>query len=251
MKNKTLLLLSVVLGLQGGFLWAGSFPGAISRESMVTADNLSRLSVGVDYEAIQRDILVGGAGIANTLEARSIDGFFAVDMTPWLSPFFTLGASSVLDAGSDEYGDYKLKWSVGLNFNIWHYDIESPDFLSGRLSIESMVEYARYASENVGNEGNHVKWTDLTAILPICYEMFEDISPIADKSLRTSLNLYAGPALSIVDGTFSARDASFAEDQRFGFIGGVDIFLAEKVSIGAHMLVFDQASVTATLRYHF
>jgi len=251
MKSKTLLILSVVLGLQSGSLWAGSFPGAISRDSLVVADSLNRLSVGVDFEAIKRDIVVGDAEAAGTLEARSIDGFFGVDVTSWLSPFFTLGASSALDPNSDEYGDYKFKWSAGVNLNIWHYDIVSPDFLSGRLSIESMVEYASYASENVGNDGNDMEWTDLTVILPVCYEMFEDISPIADKSLRTSLNLYVGPALSVVDGTFLANDATFSEDQQFGFIGGADIFLAEKVSIGAHVLVFDQASVTGTIRYHF
>ena len=251
MKSKTVLILSVVLGLQSGFLWAGAFSGAISRDSMVVADSLNRLSVGVDFEAIKRDILVGATEVPDTLEARSIDGFFAVDVTPWLSPFFRAGASSVLDALTDEYGDNKFKWSAGLNLNIWHYNVVSPDLLSGRLSIESMVEYASYASENVGGEGNNVEWTELTMILPICYEIFEDLSLIADKSLQTSLNFYAGPAMSIVDGTYSANDATFAEAKRFGFIGGVDIFLAEKVSIGAHMLVFDQTSVTGTLRYHF
>lgn len=252
MKNRMRIMLTVFIGLQCGLLSAGSFPGAISRDSLVSAESLNRLSVGVDYEVIKRDIVVDSGG-ADSLEADSVCGFIGVDVTPWLSPFVTLGSSAVVDPSTDDSGDSKFKWSAGLNLNIWHYDIVSPDFLSGRLSIESMVEYAKYASENVGWRGETVEWSDTTVVIPFCYEMFEDLSPLADKSLRKSLNLYVGPALSVLDGTVQSGggEESFSEDQQIGFIGGVDIFLADKVSIGAHVLVFDQTTVTGSIRYHF
>jgi hypothetical protein len=255
MNSKRLLVLSVVVALQSGSLLA-AFPGTISRDSLVSVENLSRLSVGVDYTVIKRDItvdLTGGGELEDTLEARSIDGVVAVDVTPWLSPFVTLGSSAVLDKGTSDYGDYKFKWSAGLNFNIWHYDIVNPDFLAGRLSIESMVEYSRYTSQNIGPEKQEVEWSDTTVVIPIGYEMFEDLSPLEDKSLRKSLNLYVGPAMSVMDGTLKSggSDVDFKDNQRFGFIGGVDIFLADQLSIGGQVLVFDEVGMTGAIRYHF
>jgi hypothetical protein len=255
MKSRTLTILTVAMALQSGSLWAATFPGANNRDSLMSAESLGRLSIGVDYEAIKRDILVGPAGaqIEDLIEARAVDGYLGVDITDWLTPFVTLGASAVLDAGTDEYADYTFKWSAGLNFNIWHYDIVSPDFLAGRLSIETIAEYASYASDDVRFEGDNVEWSDTTVALPFCYELFEDLSPLADKSLRKSLNLYVGPAFSAVDGTFisGSNETKFQEDQQFGFMGGGDIFFAEKLSIGAHVRVFGEVSVTGALRFHF
>lgn len=255
MKNRMWIVLSVVVGLQSGLLWAAAFPGAISRDSMVVAESLNRLSIGVDYEVIKRDILfdAGGGNMQDSLEAAAISGFLGVDITPWLTPFVTLGSSYLEDSDRDQNGDAKFKWSAGVNLNIWHYDIVSPDFLSGRLSIESMVEYASYDSESVNGGGGTVEWSDFSVVVPFCYEMFEDLSPLADKSLRKSLNLYVGPALSVIDGTVQSGfgEESFSEDEQVGFIAGGDIFLADKVSIGAHVMVFDQTTVTGSIRYHF
>jgi len=249
------ILSGCVLGvwIAAGCAVAGTFPSGIAREALAESESLDRLSVGADYELMRRDVRYGSAGEKTSIESEFVGGFLGLDLVSWLTLFGTAGAASVKDDVSGVDGDWIFSWSVGLGAHFWKYELREPSWMAGVLSIRGVAEYARRSSENVGWSLDTVEWSEVSIALPVCYEMFEDLSPLVDRSLQKSLNLYAGPALSLWDGrrkgAWGTEDSE--AEKEFGVIAGADVFLARNLSVGGHVLVLDDVSARGSLRYHF
>lgn len=214
--------------------------GSGMRDSLTSTDNLAPVSVGVDYQMTKRTVALDAGG-QNVLQARTYSAFVGVDLFTWWQVFGTLGTS---EAGWEalDYGDNKLKWSLGTHFNWWHFDLTDPEFMAGRLSFQTTAEFSQFSS------GNDTRWYDAYADLTLNYEIYAE-KPTDLKAIPYSLALYGGAAFSKLSGHVMGAD--FSEDKSVGLVGGGDVFIARNLSLGAQVLYFDKASFGINARYHF
>jgi hypothetical protein len=123
--------------------------------------------------------------------------------------------------------------------------------MAGRLSVGTVLEVGRYEADS--ESGDDIEWLELSAALPVGYEIVEKPRDRRQTDLF-SLSLWAGPVVSALDGSYESGgiDMDFEDDRLLGFVGGVDIYLSRKVGGGAHISVFDRkVTVHASARYHF
>ena len=121
----------------------------------------------------------------------------------------------------------------------------SPCHAHGFETIQSTAEFAQFRSGS-GNE--EIKWSEGYADLTLNYEIFA--TRMKDLvQYPYSLVLFAGPAVSKVEG--SAGPTDFSEDRLVGLVGGVDLFISHNLSLGGQVLYFDASTFSASLRYHF
>jgi len=237
--------LSLIIALQASFVFAASFPTSISRTPL-NIDNVSdRVTVGVTFEDIKRDVEFDDFDAV--LDAEALSLYVGYDILPWVTIFGTVGGSEI-DGEPGIDTDSKLKVSAGVSAYVWEADILAPIFMAGRLTLKPTAEISRYESDtDVGD----TEWIEVMAALPFGYERF-DRYPESPKGIATSLALYAGPAISYIDGSVDTilGDEDFEHDELLGLIAGVDIFLSAGVSLGAEFSVFDETSVSASLRFH-
>lgn len=228
---------------------AATFPASISRDPLMQGEVSDRLSVGVGYDRIDRDIKFSrGRGTA-ALQADSISAYIGYSAPRWLTTFVTAGGTSLR---GDQWGstDYALRLSAGVNAYLWEGDVLAPAFAAGRISIKGTAELARHA---VKTDAGNSDWFELIAALPIGYEIF-DRYPTAKSGVSTSLALYVGPAVSLIDGSLAVAPGmkqGFRQDQMLGAVAGADIYFAPSVSVGFKVLIFDQVTTGASLRFHF
>ncbi len=226
---------------------AGTFPGSTSRSPLMIGDVSDRLSVGIQYDRIKRDIefkrLPDGL-----LEADSASGYVGFDVHPWLTAFVTVGGVKL----KSEEGigtDAGLKVSGGVAAYLWESDLLTPAFMAGRLSLKATAELSRFESDtDIGK----VEWGEAIVALPFGYEKF-DHYPTGATGVETSLALYAGPAVSYMRGTAKMPYANlhFEGKEMLGLVAGADVYFAAQLSFGARILVFDEVSYGASLRFHF
>lgn len=244
MKKLTGLLVLTAALLQTPDIMAGTFPAGSSRQPLVQGSLPQRLSIGIDYDVMERDVDIKNGG-KGTLEADRINAYVGFDALPWLTTFVTVGGVEV-DGPLSKTG---LAVSVGLGAYLWEADIVTPSFMAGRITIKASAELGRYESEVLDNK---IRWTEGILALPFGYEKFES-QAIGLSTIQTGLALYAGPAVSIIDGKSGsgASKVDFSEDEVFGVVGGADVYFTRHLSIGVSLRYFDELSYGASLRYHF
>ena len=237
--------LSLIITLQASLSFAASFPMSISRQPLNIRNVSDRVSVGMTYEDIKRDVAFDGFDAI--LDAQSFSLYVGYDILPWVTVFGSVGGAEI-DGEPGIDTDSKLKVSAGVSAYVWEADILAPVFMAGRLTLKPSAEISRYESDtDVGD----VEWIEAVVALPFGYERF-DRYPESPNGVATSLAIYAGPAISYIDGTADTilGDEDFEHDELLGLIAGVDIFLSAGVSLGAEFSVFDETSVSASLRFH-
>lgn len=245
LKTKTVaVVVMVVCGFSGG-IFATTLPSSISRSPLAIGSVSERLSIGVGYERIKRDVDFQ-VGPDRVFEADRISGYVGFDVLPWLTLYVTAGSTEFKD-------DSGIKTAAGLSVcggvsaYLWESDVLTPAFIAGRLSIKAMAEASRSRSDYDGSEE---EWTEAMAALPIGYEIF-DRYPTGASGIQTSLALYAGPAVSSMSGTVKNADNDFDAKKQVGFVAGLDIYLAPQFSVGADITVFDEVSYGASAAFHF
>jgi len=223
---------------------AATLGGLGVRDTLTETELLARLSVGVDYAQVRRDMSLDQGGKLD-LRARIYSGQLGYDLLPWLTVFGTVGGSEARAESEPDYHSNQFKWSGGLKANWWRYNIEDPDFLEGRLSLQTSAEFAMYRS---GSGDDEIKWHEEYVDLTLNYEVFATrMKDLAQYPY--SLALYAGPVLSKING--SAGPMDFTEDSLIGVVGGVDLYISHNLALGGQILYFDGSTLSASLRYHF
>ena len=240
--------------LIAGSLYAATLPGAIG-DDYRSPMNLERVTVGVNYEYIDRIVEVKNNGVTD-LKANSYSLFLGVDLNHWFTVFGTLGQSESNQDVSGPAGadDWENKWSLGVNANLWQWSIRAPrGGLGDRVTIRAFAEYADY---KVNEAFGSTDWSDLVIALPIAYEMFEDNVRVKDDELFR-LAIFAGPMLSHVDGSVesSGMCIDFEEGDSLGLVAGIDIYFTKHITLGAQAQLYEidgeDVSGRASLRYHF
>ena len=224
---------------------AGTLPPSIARDSLFVSETLDWLSIGFNYEDGKRSIKSDSFG-SYQAKIQSYAAYLGVDALEWLTLFATVGSSKAqLSSSQIELGDTGTKWSLGITANLWHHDIQDPDALSGRLAIKTTFEFSKYATTDTSGDGN---WSDVTFSVPVSYEISRD-APQNDTSDIFGIMIYAGPAVSMISGSLPSD--SFSQDQSFGGMGGLDLYLFHNLSIGVYVEYFDDYNVGFNMRFHF
>lgn len=233
---------------------ASSYPASMTREYLLDDPSLSALSIGLDIQTQERAIRAPGAEpIGAVPEINWFTGFLGVDITPSSTIFLTGGGCSIKDTYSSNFDESGYRWSFGLNLNLLHREVDEPDFMPGHLFMNLVGEIVMI-DMGIDYEGGEasIEWTEYSIALPVAYEMYPK-RPQEPDAVH-SLVVYAGPLFSPVDGRIERYGRTlekFRSDRNVGLIAGVDIFLGRNLSVGAKTTYFDEASLGATLRYHF
>ena len=246
---KRVVAVMVVLGVQAASLLGGTFPGSITREPLVRGSVSDRLSIGMNYNRIKRGITVNNMPFVDVLEADSISGYAGYDVMPWLTAFVTAGGSS-LRGGDWSSSDYGLHVSGGLHAYLWEADVLSPTFAAGRVSIKGMVEIGHHRSDSLYGGSD---WLEMLAALPVGYEFF-DRYPTKRSGVATSLALYVGPVFSYLDGDLAVgpgMKSGFSSDRSIGAVAGADVYFAPSFGVGVKVMLLDEVSTGASVRFHF
>jgi hypothetical protein len=244
---KTLVAMVMAATLAGPAC-AATLPGSISREPLVKGRVSDRISVGLGYDRIQRGITFKDGG-SDVLEADSMAGYLGYNVLPWLTSFVTAGGTSLRGSQWIE-SEHALRLSAGLSAYLWDGDVLTPAFAAGRISFKGSLELARHQADTRTGTS---EWFELVATLPVGYEFF-DRYPAPRSGYSPSLALYAGPAVSILSGDLQVAPGfkrEFEESRAFGAVAGADVYLAPVFSIGFKVLILDEVSSGASLRFHF
>ena len=244
MKKSAWLVGVVVLGLTAQVVCGAALPGSITRDTLLESYSLARWSVGANVELLDRDIKFNGD--LTTLEAQCLSLFLGYDVLPYLTVYGTLGGVKARPERADDWGSTELKTSLGVNLNLWQYEITDPSFMAGLLTVKTTMEVGWYGSDY---KDFSYEWREFVWAFPVGYELHErDAETIG--GLDISLALYVAPALSTISGHASGG-VDFEEDESTGIIAGADIFLARNVSLGLQIQQFGSTSVAGAFRYHF
>ncbi len=95
-------------------------------------------------------------------------------------------------------------------------------------------------------------WTEMNLSLLLGYEIFVK-EPHSRDSTPYSLQLYAGPGWSDIDGDVRVGgvSADFDASQEFVLVAGADLFLADNVSVGGVVRLGSDTDWRAGVRFHF
>jgi len=260
---------------------AGTLPGTMD-EGFLRSCCFSQLTLGANFEDIQRRVEFD-RGFETDWEALSYSLFVGVSVESWFTVFGTLGGAEnegdlprlgdplgnggapppgggpapenpPRDGRPDDNDDPQTKWSLGANVNLCKWDLRGPRALVGdRVAVRGFLEYSSYEIEQGRSTAD---WTELMLALPIAYERFERNAKVStDEKFR--LAVFAGPAVSTVDGTLDdgERSMDFAETESFGGIGGLTLYFTRHVALGGQVQLFgadaDDLSARASMRYRF
>ena len=246
------LIVFVIVGLS--HTQAATLPGGTGDDFMAVG-SADKFSVGVNYENIKRYV-EPDQGEDFRLDASSVSLFLGYDVIDWLTVFATVGQSeNSSDFILGQADSRQVKWSVGANANLYKWYIREPKVATGdRVTIRAFAEFARYEADT--GAGN-MDWNDILIVIPIAYERFERNSRIDNDSELFRLSIYAGPALSFVNGSLDTGvgDTDFSAKQEFGVVAGIDLYFTRSISIGGQAWMFDvtedDISARASFRYHF
>ncbi|MFN2352454.1 MAG: hypothetical protein ABR497_10960 [Kiritimatiellia bacterium] len=219
------------------------------RDSIFEAQSLAPLQIGAGVEAIKRDFSFDGN--RRELEWRGYTGYIGCDVMPWATIFGTVGAVESAWPGAD-FSSAGLAWSLGANLALWHMDIMKPDFMSGRLRLALTGEYARKKDGGTA-DGVDTQWTEYFGALLVGYEIYtttrQDI-----HNMPYSLMLFVAPCISHIDGTMKTRgltDQDFEDHGRVGVLGGIEVYIAKNLSVGAQVQHIGRPGLSGSLRYKF
>lgn len=254
MKKSVIVGLMIFITAGLSHTQAATLPGSIG-DDFLAVGSADRFSVGVNYENIKRYVDVD-QGEDFRLDASSVSLFLGYDVIDWLTIFGTVGQSeNSSDFVLGQADSRQVKWSLGANANLYKWYISEPKVATGdRVTIRAFAEFARYEADTGAGS---MDWNDIIIALPIAYERFERNERIDNDSELFRLSIYAGPALSFIDGSLDtgAGSTGFNAKQEFGVVAGIDVYFTRSISIGGQAWMFDvtedDISARASLRYHF
>jgi opacity protein-like surface antigen len=232
-----------------GLSYGAALSGAGTRDTLIEAEYLDFLSIGVDYQYQNRDVSTSSEGKMR-LKSQTVDGFIGVDPYKWLLIYATFGGSSAKTGDVNSFNDPRFKWSAGFDVNWWRYKVTMPEFLEGGLSLKTHAEFEMHYS---GADAERIKWNEYFLSLLVNYEVFS-VSHDDMSKYPYSLMLFVGPALSWLEGYYyqtSYRQVDFHEAHLFGVVGGAELFIADNLSLGGAVQYYDAVSLSADVRYHF
>lgn len=228
-----------------------TLPSAQAPEHAYQSQDLSGWSVGFEYEAIKRSIDLDQSSADLLLEGDAYSLFLGYDLSRHATLFGTIGSSRAKLGEEAVSNDRGFKFSLGIASKLWNYDVLTPRFMAGRLSLRPMAEYAYYSSEET-ESADEADWYTIGVALPVGYTMFRETTDLR-QVYQTGLDLWVGPAFNYLDGRakYLGKSRDFSGTEEFGWVAGLDIYITEQLSIGGHAEIYEEVGGNASLRFIF
>jgi hypothetical protein len=204
------------------------------------------LSIGV-YGMIQkRELSFSGYGTEDaTLNHAGVS--LGWDATPWLTIRALLAGGNIdTEAISAERVNPGLECGAGIKARLlnWRFNPLFMNVLWMRFDLS-----AYYRKATADSDRNKADWQegygDLTLSLVT-------IPPDIEQTVK-SISLFAGPALSRIDGRVrvGGNRVDFNEDQRFGLTTGIVVAPRDNISMKLEAQYFEDISYEAAVSFHF
>ena len=229
--------------------WAAATGEASLRASLLEGRPVPGVTIGVDHERLYRTVKPKGTRTRN-LEVESNGVFVGVPLAPWLQAFGVGGYAQAKHMDErEDWGDGFFRGRIGLAAHLWHADVPAPEFMAGGVSFRAAIDYG-YGKFDDDEDSGHWHEGSLTATMH--YEILAEERP-GRVSYPYSLDLYAGPVAQWISGERDIEGAtrSFDQAQVGGLAFGANLFLTPRLSLGAHMRLFDTFTWSAGLRLTF
>ncbi len=218
--------------------------------ALVTLPDASRWQAGLDYAHLSRPVELDG--VEWRLRGDVVDVFVGYSPAPWLMLYGQAGASQArLDSLLQEEPGAGAGGLLGVRVNLWQLH-EGVQVSSWRFSLLLDGQAAYRTTDDEGD--GELRWSEIKAMLPLDYHLtfartFRNFYMAEFHSLR----IYAGPAVSKLDGTWErgGQKRDFEESRAFGVVAGTELWLLENLSFGARGEWFDASAMHVTLRYRF
>ena len=206
---------------------------------------------GVVYTHLARQVDLDG--LQPDLKGDIYDGAVGFSPLPWLLLYGQAGASQArLEGSMREDTANGGGGLVGLRLNLWQL-FEGEQKTAWRLLLQLAGQYA-YRTTSDDGEGE-LQWSETMFMAPLTYHLsFARTFRNYYMSEFQSLAVYAGPAVSLLDGTWTRNgvERDFEQADEFGLVGGVDFWLLESLGFGLRADWFgDATSMQAMVRYRF
>ena len=247
----------MTIGTAAIVLWSGMFTAsalaaasgdAIIRASLWDHGDIPELTIGADHERLYRTVKVSGTRTRN-LEVESNSVYLGWGITPWLQGFGTAGYAQVKRVSRDEWGDGFFRGRFGLAAHLWRADVPAPEFMKGAVSLRAAADYG-YGRFDDGAEAGH--WHDASIATTLHYEILAEERP-GRTSYPYSMDLYAGPIAQWISGERDVEGArrDIEQARLTGLAFGANVFMTPRLSLGAHLRLFDTFGWRASMRLAF
>ena len=205
---------------------------------------------GLGYLRLSRPVELDGS--ERDLKAHVVEAMVGVSPWPWLLLYGQVGASEAqLEDGMRAMGDPGAGGLLGARLNLWQI-FQGVQNTAWRLTLQLAGQYAYRTGEDDG-EGE-LRWGETLVMVPIDYHLsFARTFRNAYAGEFQSFHLYAGPAYSKLDGTWTRGELEreFEETQVFGAVGGGELWLLDNLAFGVRFDWFESTSGHVTVRYRF
>lgn len=219
-------------------------------QALVTLTDASRWQAGLAYAHVSRTVESDGAEWK--LRGDIGDVLLGFSPAPWLWLYAQGGASEARLAGvMNDKPSAGAGGLLGANLNLWQFN-EGVRATAWRFTVQMAGQYAWRTTRDEGS--GKIEWTEALLMLPLDYHLiFVRTYRHTYMGEFHALRIYAGPACSWVDGTWT-RDGverDFEESETFGAVAGAELWLLENLSFGARAEWFDDTSAQLSVRYRF
>ena len=250
MKKIACWMMMMAMGVPAAFAQRNVMEDPSADQALLTWSDPSAWQVGLAYERVSRPVDLEGAEW--DLRGDIVDAVIGVSPWPWMLLYGQVGSSkATLDGVLREDPSAGAGGLLGARLNLWQI-YECLQATAWLVTLQLAGQYAFRTTEDDGD--GDIQWGETLVMLPLNYHLS------FARSFRNyymaefqSLDAYAGPAFSKVDGTWTRRgvEKDFEEVQSFGVVGGVDLWLLENLSFGARAEAFDGTSLQLTVCYRF
>ena len=218
--------------------------------ALVTWSDPSRWEAGIAYAYVSRPVVL--SGIERDLRGDVVDAAIGISPAPWLLLYGQAGGSRMrLEGPMREEASWGAGGLLGARVNLWQLH-EGESVTSWRVTLQLAGQYAYRTAEDDGD--GDVQWEDAMVMLPLNYHLwFRRNFRSAFMSDVQGIDIYAGPAFSKLDGTWTRRgvEQDFEEAESFGAVAGAELWLLENLAFGARADWFEGTTGQVTVRYRF
>ncbi len=186
------------------------------------------------------------------LEGDIVEAMVGVSPWPWLLLY---GQAGVTQARLEEVMTADTRrgasGAAGARLNLWQI-YQGAQRTSWRLTVQLGGQYAYRTG---GDDGaGELAWGEALFVLPVDYHLtFARTFRNTYMSEFQSLHVYAGPAYSMLDGTWTRGDTEeeFSEADAVGAVLGGEFWLLPNLAFGVRADWFDDVSTQFSVRYRF
>lgn len=251
MKHTTWVLMAMLAATAAAASQRNVSEDRTAPEALITWSDPVKWQTGLMYAHLSRGVELPG-GTERALSGDIFDAAVGVSPWPWLLLYGQAGASQAqLEDVMSTDADLGAGGLLGARLSLWQI-YEGIQSTAWRFTLQLAGQYAYRTTEDDG-EGD-LQWSETLVMLPLDYHLtfarsFRNIYMVEFHSLR----VYAGPAYSKLDGTWTRDDSEtdFEQVRDFGVVGGVDLWLLESLSFGARIDWFEDTTLRAYVRYYF